>query len=98
MKRLILSAALAFAPTASAATWEYATYADIKGVGSVFSAPGVDASGKNLTDVLTALKCPEKGIIGLLNCVGRDGWELVTFTSEGGAYPMTQYIFKRPKP
>ncbi|MBZ9753010.1 DUF4177 domain-containing protein [Deinococcus sp. HMF7604] len=97
MRRLLLVGALALSGYANAAPWEYATYLTLGSIAQAWSTPAGSVSGKDIDAILDALKCPQRGVTGLLNCVGADGWELVqVVTGDGGS--TTNYIFKRPKP
>lgn len=97
LKRLLLTAAaLTVTARAQAApVWEYATYIDLGFAVAWSPGDGEAVTGKDLTVIITALKCPKPGITGLLNCVGANGWELVQVTNvDRGA---VTYIFKRVK-
>lgn len=97
LKRLLLTAvALTVTARAQAApVWEYATYIDLGFAVAWSAADAPSVSGKDITEIIAALKCPKPGITGLLNCVGANGWELVQVTNvDRGA---ATYIFKRVK-
>lgn len=92
MKRLLALAALTCTPAIAQTTqWEYATYTELGSLGVIWSQRGGGLRAPDLPGILKVLQCEadEQGQIGLLNCAGRQGWELVTIRQSG------EMFFKR---
>lgn len=100
MRKVILAAVLALAAPAQAVTVEYATLSE-RPLTLDWQAPGKEASGAVMVDLVKSLGCTGEGLYSFLNCIGKQGWAFVTITTTMGAEdrtPVRTWVFTRTLP